>query len=39
MQGLFPTFKALSWLVLLLMLVAAGYTCVMSVMLWSGIGV
>lgn len=39
MQGLFPTVKALSWLVLLLMLAAAGYTCIMSFVLWSGIGV
>lgn len=35
----FPVVKVLSWLVLLLMLVAAGYTFAIIVTHWSGIGV
>ncbi|HZD54135.1 MAG TPA: hypothetical protein VE175_13880 [Woeseiaceae bacterium] len=37
--GLFPTLKVLSWIVLLLMLVAGGYTFAISLIQWSGIGV
>lgn len=37
--ALFPALKVLSWLVLLLMLVAAGYTFVTIVLHWSGIHV
>lgn len=39
MQGLFPALRVLSWLVLLLMLVAGGYTVAISIVHWSGIGV
>ena len=39
MAGLFPTLRVLCWLVLLLMLAALGYTCVISFVHWSGIGV
>lgn len=39
MQGLFPALKAVSWLVLLLMLAAGAYTCFISLVHWSGIGV
>ena len=35
----FPALKIVSWLVLLLMLVAAGYTYVVVVLHWSGIHV
>lgn len=35
----FPPFRLLSYLVLLLMLAAAGYTITISIMHWSGIGV
>ena len=35
----FPFLKGLSYLVLLLMIVGAGYTFVISLMHWSGIGV
>lgn len=37
--ALFPALKVLSWLVLLLMLAAAGYTFVTIVLHWSGIHV
>jgi hypothetical protein len=37
--AMFPALKVLSWIVLLSMLVAAGYTFFIVVMHWSGIGV
>ena len=37
--ALFPALKVLGWLVLLLMLAAAGYTFAIILMHWSGIGV
>ena len=37
--ALFPALKVLGWLVLLLMLAAAGYTFAIIVMHWPGIGV
>jgi hypothetical protein len=37
--ALFPTLKIVSWLVLLLMLVAGGYTLAIVVFHWSGIAV
>lgn len=39
MQSLFPALRILSHLVLLLMLVAGGYACAITLAHWSGIGV
>lgn len=39
MRGWFPALRILSHVVLLLMLVAGGYTVAISMVHWSGIGV
>lgn len=39
MQGLFPALRILSHIVILLMLVAGGYACAITLFHWSGIEV